>query len=397
MIHTVAPGDTLGRIGQRHGLSWREIYNAPQNAAFRARRPNPNMIKPGDKIYIPSKGGGSGSSSSSAPTQSTQNSSGNASLGDDSGGMCYADEGRDSTSSGPYMEASDGSSSSGSSSSTPTNKEPDVVTVQMVRDGIFTSSQKMVGFAAWFATLLKKNRNALDRVFDKMSTSADGAFAGAALYTSYRHFRKGERRDGLGELLLALGKLWKILPDNMRKSMIEPIESMFKRIPKLAPLAKTVGPLDEIDGLAALLMLMGALVKGKAADAKMAAQDLLEGMKSNPGAAIPLALPLTEFFVGLIPVRTRAKLMAKMGGRKIPVVGTIVVGVTDVIQIWQTRSSIASWAGLGSTLAGLIPGAGTAISCLIDLGIIIGTIIDNIQDLDFDDAEDPVGSDAAGV
>ena len=68
-------------------------------------------------------------------------------------------------------------------------------------------------------------------------------------------------------------------------------------------------------------------------------------------------------------------------GRKVPVVGTIIVGVTDIFAIWQHPNDISRWAGLGSTLLGLIPVAGTALSALVDLGIVIGTIAENIHDL----------------
>ena len=52
--YTVVPGDNLSRIAQRFGLrSWRQIYDDPANAAFRRRRPDPNLILPGDVLVIP--------------------------------------------------------------------------------------------------------------------------------------------------------------------------------------------------------------------------------------------------------------------------------------------------------------------------------------------------------
>src|SRR4051812_7675574 len=54
--YTIQPGDTLTKIATRHGFSsWREIYNHPDNIAFRAKRPNPDRIFPGDIINIPNK------------------------------------------------------------------------------------------------------------------------------------------------------------------------------------------------------------------------------------------------------------------------------------------------------------------------------------------------------
>ncbi len=53
-IHRVRPGECLSSIAKQYGFAdWRTIYNHPENASFRQRRPNPNVIYPGDRIYIP--------------------------------------------------------------------------------------------------------------------------------------------------------------------------------------------------------------------------------------------------------------------------------------------------------------------------------------------------------
>lgn len=54
--HTVAQGETLTRIAKKYGLgSWKTIYNHSENAEFRAKRNNPNIIYPGDKVVIPDR------------------------------------------------------------------------------------------------------------------------------------------------------------------------------------------------------------------------------------------------------------------------------------------------------------------------------------------------------
>ena len=52
-MYTVQKGDTLSLIGRDRGVDWKTIYNHPNNAAFRAKRPNPNRIDVGDQIFIP--------------------------------------------------------------------------------------------------------------------------------------------------------------------------------------------------------------------------------------------------------------------------------------------------------------------------------------------------------
>ena len=54
--HTVDQGEYLANIAKAHEFrDWRTIYDHPQNAAFRKKRPNPNVIFPGDVLYIPDK------------------------------------------------------------------------------------------------------------------------------------------------------------------------------------------------------------------------------------------------------------------------------------------------------------------------------------------------------
>lgn len=54
--YTVQQGDYLAKIAKVHGFAnWRNIYDHPDNAEFKQKRPNPNIIKPGDKIVIPDK------------------------------------------------------------------------------------------------------------------------------------------------------------------------------------------------------------------------------------------------------------------------------------------------------------------------------------------------------
>lgn len=55
-VHVVKPGDCLYRIARQYGFAdWHTIYDHPDNEAFRSKRPNPNVIFPGDRIAIPDK------------------------------------------------------------------------------------------------------------------------------------------------------------------------------------------------------------------------------------------------------------------------------------------------------------------------------------------------------
>lgn len=55
-VHTVQKGECLSQIAHRHGFgSYRDLYDHPDNASLRKRRPNPNILHPGDEVVIPDK------------------------------------------------------------------------------------------------------------------------------------------------------------------------------------------------------------------------------------------------------------------------------------------------------------------------------------------------------
>lgn len=51
--HIVARGECLASIAARYQMAWRTIYEAPENEAVRKKRPNPNVLYPGDQVAIP--------------------------------------------------------------------------------------------------------------------------------------------------------------------------------------------------------------------------------------------------------------------------------------------------------------------------------------------------------
>src|SRR5271163_1627804 len=53
-MHTVVQGECLSSIAYNYGFGdWHIIYDDSHNADFKAKRPNPNLIYPGDELYIP--------------------------------------------------------------------------------------------------------------------------------------------------------------------------------------------------------------------------------------------------------------------------------------------------------------------------------------------------------
>jgi N-acetylmuramoyl-L-alanine amidase len=54
--HTVAQGEHLSRIAREYGFrNFNTIWDHPQNAELKKKRANPNVLNPGDTLYIPDK------------------------------------------------------------------------------------------------------------------------------------------------------------------------------------------------------------------------------------------------------------------------------------------------------------------------------------------------------
>src|SRR5579871_4640962 len=54
--YTVQPGDYMQSIAQHFGFDdYKVIYDDAKNQALKTARPNPNILYPGDKVFIPDK------------------------------------------------------------------------------------------------------------------------------------------------------------------------------------------------------------------------------------------------------------------------------------------------------------------------------------------------------
>jgi len=56
-LHTVVQGEHISHIARRYGFtSFKPIWHAGENAALREKRKTPDVLFPGDQVFIPDKG-----------------------------------------------------------------------------------------------------------------------------------------------------------------------------------------------------------------------------------------------------------------------------------------------------------------------------------------------------
>lgn len=53
--YIVKQGDCLSSIANKYGLFWEKIWNHPKNAKIKEKRKDPNILYPGDVLFIPDK------------------------------------------------------------------------------------------------------------------------------------------------------------------------------------------------------------------------------------------------------------------------------------------------------------------------------------------------------
>ncbi|MGQ9695033.1 MAG: LysM peptidoglycan-binding domain-containing protein [Thermodesulfobacteriota bacterium] len=53
--YKVKQGDCLSSIATQYGISWDKIWNHPKNISLKNKRQDPNVLYPGDVVFIPDK------------------------------------------------------------------------------------------------------------------------------------------------------------------------------------------------------------------------------------------------------------------------------------------------------------------------------------------------------
>lgn len=374
MKHKIVSGDTLSGIAYKYGIkSWKTIWDAKENADFQIRcNGSPGSIVTGDYVFIPTTKVSSTASSVFG------------------------------TSSGSSTPSTKSAATKTKPTTAVAKKDP-AYAGSNTHKGIMKAAEVLkCGAAAipkYIEFLVRITGSSVDEIgdaLDFLGKRADGLEFIVESYKSYVAFGSGKYKDGCISLLKAMGKGWKAMPKAFQDKCVRGLTRILRRIPKLKDIGDLLLELHRYNVVPHMLLLVAALWDGKAVDARNATKDLMDGLKEHP-TAVTLAYNLTKIFLGFLPDSVKTKLLARMAGRKIPVLGTVLVAVTDIWSIWQAENDADSteldkWIarmGLASTSAGLFPGAGTALSVVIDLAIIIMTCIEEVNTLDATPKSDP--------
>jgi hypothetical protein len=54
-IHTVSQGECVMSIADAAGFTWETVWNDGRNAKLKEKRKDPNVLQPGDELYIPDR------------------------------------------------------------------------------------------------------------------------------------------------------------------------------------------------------------------------------------------------------------------------------------------------------------------------------------------------------
>ena len=50
---TVELGDSIPSIAKKNGFFWETVWNHPKNGGLKAKRKDPNILFPGDEVFVP--------------------------------------------------------------------------------------------------------------------------------------------------------------------------------------------------------------------------------------------------------------------------------------------------------------------------------------------------------
>lgn len=200
-------------------------------------------------------------------------------------------------------------------------------------------------------------------------------------YDCYLSLLDQDFTQATGQMLIAMGILWPFVPAAQRNVARERMRKLLSHNRLTAGLEVIVEVLERINALGSLAKMIAAptLKENRWLTFNSGQKELIKALMENPGEAAKAAPALAAFLWRHLPEHLVEKLAFRFTGKKIPLVGTLVVGILDIADIVSDPKDAKNWASLGSTAAGAFPGVGTAASAVIDLSVLALTVAENID------------------
>lgn len=260
---------------------------------------------------------------------------------------------------------------------------PEIVnlTPEMIRSGVALPAdfqeftRRVLGIDA---SVIAKLQTAAKDAKDLENEYADASRGLCHLYKAHQAAKASHYKDTFTHLMAGVGSVWTFLPKPCKSACTEVMAKMMGAVPMLGRMETILKDAEEIDAVGDLLLMVHGMLMGDSKQFDAGGDSLMKKLKAHPGTAVSMTTDLLGLLLDFLPPDVKDELMFKSVGRKIPVVGTVVVGIMDIWGAVTHPSDWKKWAAVGSTAAGVVPGAGTAVSTVVDVGIVIGSVAETI-------------------
>lgn len=262
--------------------------------------------------------------------------------------------------------------------------EPAILTPQMIRaSAVFPAEfyiflESTLKIEPGVVRKLLKSGGEARQLARPYSDPAEGL---SAFYGAYRAYKAGKYKDAFNGLVTGTSASWPFLPEQVRQSLNDVMARLISQVPALTRVGDILKDLGDADASGSLLKMVSGLIEGHKERADQGSDEVIKHLKDNPAVAAKVGVDLLLFLTDLLPDAVKGELALKSVGRKIPIIGTIGIGLWDLGDALFHPTDWKKWASVGSSAAGIVPGLGTAASTVIDIVVVVGTVLENIHAL----------------
>lgn len=240
----------------------------------------------------------------------------------------------------------------------------------------------------------KEYAKQLGALSDKMDRIASGAKIAPLLMQAAASLQKGEKRVAFAKLLGAVAEVYNTLPESSQRKITKTVSDFMRKVGNTKLLrsfkhiAHLLPALNRAKVVPHMMKAVAAMIEGNPTEFAKETKDIGKKLfQADKKTLMHFSFALAM----MLPPEKYAKFIAKSGARKLPVLGTAVMALSDtgstlhgLYQAARGQGWRGFWrglAGLGSTACGLIPGVGTAGSAIVDTGLLIEDIQYNFHAL----------------